>query len=231
VSFNGSNAYFNYGPDGYEDLEDFTNGLTSFYVGNRNSTADSYARFFDLGNGQSADNIGLGRYNNTQSLVGNVFRGSSGDAMYSNDDILTANKEVLAGFMFEGSVASTTNGFLYRNGEVLGANQTTVNSPYVANRTQNYMGRSSWGNYFGGDIPEGIIYDWELSEQQRTMVNTYLAVKYGFALNTDYLSTDTTKVWDITKGGGLYNKGVFGLAHDSLTVLDQLFQPVLSIQL
>ncbi len=224
VTFDGSNDYFDYGDDDYSDYQDFTNGMTSYFISNRGSSGGGYARFFDLGNGSPGNNIGFGRYNGTQSIFGQVYSGSSSTNMYSTDANETVEgRELLASYLFEpDGGSSTVDAYLYKTGEKLDASLSAVLVPPVATRSQNFMGRSSWGDYWGGDLPEGIIYNWTLSDTQKVMVNTYLAVKYGFPLDTCYINSDTVKVWDITKGAAATHRyGIFGLAHDSITVLDQ----------
>ncbi len=225
VTFDGNNDYVTLGSDPFEDYQDFTTGLTSFFMSNRNSSADSYARFFDLGDGAGDDNIGFGRWNNTNYIYGDNYRGSSNNPMYSSTDVLTNGKDVLSSYHF-GDITKASGDYvpahLYKNGARLSANKASVLVPRIDFRDNNYLARSSWGNFFGGDIPEGIVYNWELSPQQRRMVNTYLSVRHGIPMNDSlYVNSDTAIVWNTAYAASNYNKGVFGLAHDSITALDQ----------
>ena len=64
-----------------------------------------------------------------------------------------------------------------------------------------------------GHVPEFIVYDGLLEEDERLNVETYLAVKYGISKELDYLSCSYDKVWDSQEGAG-YNQRKAGISND-----------------
>ena len=78
-------------------------------------------------------------------------------------------------------------------------------------------------NYFDGQIPEVIIYNYELTPTDRNKVESYLAIKYGITLGStispiDYTSSDGTVIWE---GNSDYQNQITGIGFDTISVLDQ----------
>lgn len=84
------------------------------------------------------------------------------------------------------------------------------------------VGHAGWNaaGPFPGDIMEVIWYKRTLTANEQSRVNSYLAVKNGVTLNENYLSTNSSVVWDRTINTG-YNNNIFGIAKDNLTALHQ----------
>ncbi|GHT34640.1 hypothetical protein FACS189434_11160 [Bacteroidia bacterium] len=89
---------------------------------------------------------------------------------------------------------------------------------------------------FNGDIQEIIILKRNRTsysfladvnaEAELRKLHSYLAIKYGISLSTDYYASDgTTKVWDRTVAGGSaagnYNNNIFGIGRDDASGLYQ----------
>ncbi|MDR0873084.1 MAG: hypothetical protein LBN27_06400 [Prevotellaceae bacterium] len=84
---------------------------------------------------------------------------------------------------------------------------------------------------FYGDIQEVIILKRDrtvypfladvTAESELRKLHSYLAIKYGISLSTDYYASDgTTKVWNITDNNG-YNNNIFGIGRDDASGLYQ----------
>jgi hypothetical protein len=73
---------------------------------------------------------------------------------------------------------------------------------------------------FLGDIMEVAWYNRTLTANEQSRVNSYLAVKNGVTFNENYLSTNSSVVWDRTVNTG-YNNNIFGIAKDDFTALHQ----------
>ena len=73
---------------------------------------------------------------------------------------------------------------------------------------------------FPGDIMEVVWYKRALTTNEQSRVNSYLAVKNGATLKENYLSTNSSVVWDRTNNAG-YNNNIFGIAKDDFTALHQ----------
>jgi len=84
------------------------------------------------------------------------------------------------------------------------------------------LGYATWdvSGDFPGDIMEIAWYNRTLTANEQSRVNSYLAVKNGVTLNENYLSTNSSVVWDRTINTG-YNNNIFGIAKDEFTVLNQ----------
>jgi hypothetical protein len=73
---------------------------------------------------------------------------------------------------------------------------------------------------FNGDIMEVIWYAEALTPEQLRKANTYLAIKYGIALEGDYVSSNDQVVWSAAESAS-FNHSVFGLARDDISGLHQ----------
>lgn len=82
---------------------------------------------------------------------------------------------------------------------------------------------------FSGDIAETIVFDKALDENERTRVESYLAIKYGITrvvaglseAAEDYLAGDGGIIWDIDDQGLTYHNDIFGIGRDDLSCLEQ----------
>lgn len=118
---------------------------------------------------------------------------------------------------------------IYSNGQTTG---TVTNGTYITNTTAPLrIGSSSeaLSFYWNGDIAESVVYNRVLAANERSHVESYLALKYGITLNqatpTDYVATDWdgatgTKMWTASKNG-IYNKNIAGIGRDDKTALLQ----------
>ena len=74
--------------------------------------------------------------------------------------------------------------------------------------------------YFSGDIAEIIFYDQVLPVGNRQRVESYLALKYGFMLNTNYYDSAGTLLWNRTTNS-LHHHNVAGIGRDTTSGLVQ----------
>ncbi|MEM1119051.1 MAG: LamG-like jellyroll fold domain-containing protein, partial [Bacteroidota bacterium] len=77
------------------------------------------------------------------------------------------------------------------------------------------------GRRFTGKLPEVILYNRVLTTTERSKVNSYLAIKYGIALDTaaaNYLAANGTVIW--THGTG-YDTDIAGIGYDKRSGLIQ----------
>lgn len=156
LSFDGGNDYIDL-PDGFND---FTKGCTvSVWV---NPTAvQNWARFIDLGNGSSSDNIWFGRQSNTNNLAFECWSGASSAGLVLAPDAITLNEWQL----LTAAVDASGNARLYKNGQLVG---TGTASPSSVTRTRNYIGRSNWSAdaYYQGAMDDIRIYNYKLEEAE-----------------------------------------------------------------
>lgn len=75
-------------------------------------------------------------------------------------------------------------------------------------------------NHLKGNIGEVIMFRKKLSDLDRQKVESYLALKYGISLNSNYVASDgTTSIWTDDSDG--YNKDIFGIGRDNASGLNQ----------
>jgi|GEM_PF-726578 len=82
---------------------------------------------------------------------------------------------------------------------------------------------------FSGDIAETIVFNEALDENERTRVESYLAIKYGITrvvaglseAAEDYLAGDGGIIWDIDGQGLAYHNDIFGIGRDDLSCFEQ----------
>ncbi|WP_042722624.1 hypothetical protein, partial [Flavobacterium sp. B17] len=90
-------------------------------------------------------------------------------------------------------------------------------------------------NYWNGAIGEIIVYPSALNPAQRQKIDSYLAIKYGATLPSDYNLSDGTTVWNKTDNSG-YNNNIAGIGWDNDSGLLQKqsqsvnsgFQPIIA---
>ncbi|TAE00502.1 MAG: hypothetical protein EAZ97_05700 [Bacteroidetes bacterium] len=162
----GQNALNFDGVDDYVDLgsgfSDFSNGLTMAVWAYPTSNG-SFARFFDIGNGQQVDNIILHRNGTTNDLYLQVFNGAVAQVVYLVSNAITNNTWQHITL----TIDNTKTAKIYKNGVQVGT-VILSNMPVVVNRTKNYLGRSNWAGdaYYQGQMDEASIWNRALSETE-----------------------------------------------------------------
>lgn len=106
---------------------------------------------------------------------------------------------------------------LYETSTFNNSNQFQFSGPNLR------VGYSTFGDaagVFSGDIMEILWFKRNLTADEQSRINSYLAVKNGITLNENYLSTNSTVIWNRTNNTG-YNNNIFGIARDNITALYQ----------
>ncbi len=251
VSFNGTSDYI----DVYDGFSDFTAGMASFAVANAPRIGD-YDRFYDFsgaGSGASVpDNcILLGNLTGAgqTTLYARTANGNTLSPSYpATAGIIEKDVDGLYGFNFTSylTAGNSITSTILKNGKNVGS--ATMLGPGIVERSHNFISRSynPGSGFWGGDIPEIIIYNRDISDIERRRVDTYLAIKYGLTLSMDndgdgtsygavsgssviaegdYIASDSTIIWDASAAnlasGESYNNDIFGIGVDSISALDQ----------
>lgn len=82
------------------------------------------------------------------------------------------------------------------------------------------MGSKNWAA-FKGKLPEFFIYRKVLTQNERSRVNSYLAIKYGITIPmTEYLSSRSKKIWK-KEDYADYSQNIAGIAMDHYSGLSQ----------
>jgi hypothetical protein len=87
------------------------------------------------------------------------------------------------------------------------------------------IGGTFWSTeYWNGNIGDLIVFNRELTVNERQRVETYLAMRYGYTLDqttpVNYLSTVSTTVWNAT-ANRTYKYNIAGIGRDDIEGLDQ----------
>jgi hypothetical protein len=85
--------------------------------------------------------------------------------------------------------------------------QTLNSTPQTVNTdtASAFLGKGSSGNFFQGDFAEVIVYNMELSEEQRNKVESYLSLKYATSLAGSLISSDGTIIWNAVTNSANHN--------------------------
>jgi beta-glucanase (GH16 family) len=151
-------------PDGFDE---FDNGFT-VTLWAKPTAVKNYARFIELGNGPSSNNIYLGRDGTTNGLRFKVFGGSSSAGTVIAADAIELNRWQF----FAATIDTSGNVTLYKNGQPVQTGTSTW--PWGLTRTQNYLGRSNWSSddYYQGAMDEVKVFDYAMTAQQVQSVFT-----------------------------------------------------------
>ncbi len=235
-------ANFNPGIDFTDGSGNATDGL---YIANDEAvntksggyTAKSYIVSFKTGSDvstlqvlyeQGGDENGMNLYINGSMLYANLWNNSTEDV---SSTAVLANTVYVVTFVFDGN---NNRWDLYVNGALatsvtnssnssLNADSDGIGLGVVYDNTQFSGGVDvSSGNGFLGTILEMIYYsDKVFTTAERNQLESYLAIKYGLTLSTDYTASDgSTVVWDASANAG-YNNDIAGIAGDGTSILEQ----------
>lgn len=126
--------------------------------------ARSWARFLDLGNGPSSDNIVITRKSTTNDLSLDIYQGST-----SRGNLVAPGAISLNTWQYF-VVTIDTKGYarIYKDGTQIAQGPVTL--PEVVARSNGYIGKSNWAAdaYYKGRLDEVAIYDRCLSAAEVT---------------------------------------------------------------
>lgn len=90
-----------------------------------------------------------------------------------------------------------------------------------ANGSSNmYVGGYYTGRGYTGDITEIISYKDAITTIERHKIESYLAIKYGINLESNYVDSDNYLLWDYATNA-TYNNNITGLGRDDISELNQ----------
>lgn len=166
ITFDGASQFLTL-PSGFANFP----GATIFLVV-RPNTPSTGARFFDLGNGPSNNNIYMSQPSTSGADL-HIYNGSTDSSVSSASAITIGQFQLI-----EASYNGTNTATLYTNG-LQGAQSTIMQTPNVITRSRNYIGQASGsGNFYSGKIAEMLMYSSQLSAAQRIAIESYLIRKY-----------------------------------------------------
>ena len=165
-----------------------TGGSMTFAAWVRYDTFDQgFSRVFDFGDGQEDNNILLGRYDETSTLMFESWEGSSRPGRLSIENFFEEGEWVHVVATIDDSGLHT----VYRNGEFAGSAQSGV--PPVQVRANNLIGESNWApdGPIDGAFDQILIVDRDLSAEEASRL--YLNEFSSFVAD---LSDDEVHAYD-----------------------------------
>ena len=165
--------------DGVSDYADIASQTQNFSRGfsvaiwAKPTAVDYWARFVELGNGPENDSIVLGRMQSTNTLALRLYDGSLGASEQALD--IAGQVELDKWQHFVATIDNSGAASLYKDGELIGSG--TIGTPGSVTRTQNYVGRSSWGSdeYYEGETYDVRIYNRPLSNEEISELSGLIA--------------------------------------------------------
>lgn len=102
------------------------------------------------------------------------------------------------------------------------SNGTTTTATLNTNNSNRPVSIQSLGALYKGTLSEMILLgNAGLTNLEEAKIYTYMALKYGATLGTDYILADgTTNVWSIS-GNNTYNNNITGIGRDDTSGLNQ----------
>ena len=131
---------------------------------------------------------------------------------------------------------SNPDGFLYVDSEQVdtdGSNDSDLGQATLAGIGNHGATNANTASQLAGDVAEVIVYSDDLSSENRNLVESYLAIKYGITRNADddgatgsvderdYRRSDGTVVWDFSDQSSNYNNDIAGIGRDDDACLNQ----------
>ncbi len=169
------------------------------------------------------DDGGWDRFLLDHSALNNMVSDGSGGNNNINN-LFVANQTNLSAVLYDNTVSNGSSVFVNGTSEVTFTANHTGTSPNLQ------IGALGGSNYnFDGDIAELIVYNKLLSTIERQRIESYLAIKYGLSISSNYLASDydgtgsgtqITPIWDATANSA-YHNDVTGIGQDIGTSLDQ----------
>ncbi|MEO1255191.1 MAG: hypothetical protein AAFY41_09950, partial [Bacteroidota bacterium] len=123
---------------------------------------------------------------------------------------------------FDGATSSTFSGAHGATGGILGESTEVPRFGYIgANSEADSFDSNNSATGINGDLAEIVYFEEILSTTDRARLESYLAIKYGITLSSDYVASDgTTAVWDNSANTG-YNSDIFALGLDNTAGINQ----------
>lgn len=144
---------------------------------------------------------------------------SDGFAHLVGGDYTTATDQ--KNLYLDGVTTNTYNGAHGATGGILGESGEVPRFGFIAaNSEASSFNSSNSATGIVGDIAEIVYYEGLLNTNEKARVESYLAIKYGVTLGSDYVSSTNTTVWDNSANTG-YNNDIGAIALDLTSTLNQ----------
>ena len=161
---------------------------------------------------------------NELKIVSSVFF----EAKFNGSSIFTFSDKFLQA---DSSFVSGNNKFEYNPNFSVHSKSDLIGSMKIGAYSFSRIPSSSlnvWGNQketqinfkFNGYLPELLIYDRVLKQNEITRVHSYLAIKYGLTIPGNYYNSFNNVIWDYTQNHPFHNR-VIAIGKDTMGALNQ----------
>ena len=164
--------------------------------------------------------------NGCESLTNNFTYGVFNGGEFSFDNIDNRDDGLIT-FDFRQLANDSTDFRAYSNGSRDAVNQINpYRSPLFAPGRPYSIGQAAINRAAGNrvapvEVGEVIAFNSVLSETDREIVHSYLAIKYGILLEHDYRNGNGTVIFDLDGVNADYTNNTFGIARNDCSTLDQ----------
>ena len=181
---------------------------------------------------QETDATGIGYGNYTSRMSNEVLTYALGTSSGAGIGYGVAQQSTSASYSSAGIINARNNSAatgteLYFNANNI-VNLTTDSSLFSnVNDSRFWIGRSEgWDGSLDGRVAEVITYSSRKNDSnERSNIQSYLAIKYGITLgingtSINYTNSSSNILWDVTANAG-YNYDITGIGRDDLSRLNQ----------
>jgi len=210
----GSHAYFNFNPSVdtqqlclfFNTTMENTLSRNAFFVGEFQNDQINYSHL------TTEWNQNLGSYIPADSLVKNRFNFST-KLSYFNKRLLSYETGHASVNFYHWNMYQTDR--KYKSYGFEGETSFFIGKEFAHSDAE--------GQNFTGNFPEFISYPFELTENQKNRVESYLALKYGVTLDgsKSYRNAKNLIFWN-TSNNSLFKNRIFGIGRDDISGLNQL---------
>lgn len=155
-----------------KNTPNFNDGFTVTAWAKFSSTAGSWERIFDFGNGNNKNNIFLGREYTSNNLVLGIHE--TPNQPQDNNKIYLVAQNAISDTNWHLWAVTCSGGSckLYKDGQEI-ASKNDMYIPDNGTRAQSYIGKSNWDDaYFEGGIDEFKVFDTALNSTQIRSIYT-----------------------------------------------------------
>lgn len=222
MNFNPGITFSNAGGSNYTYLRTSVNPVSdnmSLVSVFKTTQSVSGTNFYDCAVLLSAEtNLGVKDYGLVLNGGKAAFKAKNGDGIDITASLLLNNN---IPSMVLATRALNGNSSLYNNGVLAGtvaSDNTSLSQPLGIGLGNNYNPLTA--SQFSGDMSEAIAYDKVLSAAELQKVGSYLSIKYGITLASDYVLSNDSTVWNNSTNTG-YNNNIAGIGADGASALLQ----------
>jgi hypothetical protein len=192
-----------------------TTGRTIFGMGKLSAAPSTYGYMITWGAGATYQASGLAFSTTGQGTFLGYNNDVNTSANFWQNNVFNEQMNIWAG------TASGSAAYIYSKRKLVAGPQFM--SSWNTGAAGASLGGTFWGTneYWNGTVGDVIVFDRQLNTNEILRVESYLAIRYGYTLDTNYLRTDNAIVWNALANPA-YKYNVAGIGRDDVEGLNQL---------